>query len=166
MAIQNRDAPAIVKTENFDPGKVGPREIVIVEEAGERHAYIGLSVGEPVRIATHAELKSFGNDARLAANEVADARAAITVQIREATKLQEKQIQEAAYLQERARQAVERTEQAQKAAETAQEAAERAERALASINAAISNFSMTLATSLTTLAISLAEDTTETGGGA
>ena len=155
MAIQNRDAPAVVRAEDFDPGKVGPREVVIVEENGKRHAYVGLSAGEPVRLATHAELKSFGTDARLAANEAADARAVAVVQFREAEKLREQ-----------ARQTIQRAEQAQEAAETAQKAAERAEKALASISAAISNLSMTLATSLTTLAISLAEDTTETGGGA
>jgi len=137
MAIQNRDAPAVVRAEDFDPGKVDPGEVVIVEENGKRHAYVGLSAGEPARLATHAELESFGNDARIAARETADARAVAEVQFREAEKLREQ-----------ARQAVERAEQAQRAAETAQEAAERAERALASINAAISGLSTTLSTSL------------------
>lgn len=137
MAIQNRDAPAVIRAEDFDPGKMGPGEILIVEEAGERHAYIGLSAGEPVRIATHAELKSFGNDARLAANEAADARAVIAVQVQEATRLQE-----------RAQQAVQRAEQALEAAERAEAAARSAAEAMEAVNAAIAGMGASISASI------------------
>lgn len=139
MAIQNRDAPVVIRRADFDPGKVSPGEIIIVEEDnGKKHAFVGLSAGEPVRLATHAELKSFGTDARLAASEAADARAVAVVQFQEAAKMQETAAQTLQEAQASARQAIRQ----------AQEAAERAERALSSVNAAISGLSATLSASL------------------
>ena len=139
MAIQNRDAPVVVRRADFDPGKVSPGEIIIMEEDnGEKHAFIGLSAGEPVRLATHAELRSFGTDARQAANEAADARAVAAVQFQDAAKMQEAATQSLQEAQASARHAILQ----------AQEAAERAERALASVNAAIAGLSTTLSASL------------------
>lgn len=140
MAIQNRDAPAAVAASEFDPAKISPGDIVILEEAGRKHAFVGLSAGEPVRLASYDELESASHNARLDREAAEDAQADAVVRLKEIEKLRRE-----------SEEAVAKAARAVEAAERAEQAAQAAESALAAVNTAIAGLGNSLASSLSSV---------------
>ncbi|MDO5139016.1 MAG: hypothetical protein Q4D71_11245 [Oscillospiraceae bacterium] len=55
MAIDNRNFPTVIEYDDFDPSKVDPGEVIIVNVYGMHAVYIGTSAGEATRMASYKE---------------------------------------------------------------------------------------------------------------
>lgn len=75
MAIQNREFPSIVEYKDFDPGKVAPGDVVIVNILGMHAVYIGTSAGKAARMAEYEESVQIMEKAQQAAKDAEKARA-------------------------------------------------------------------------------------------
>ena len=55
MAVENRNFPTVIEYDDFDPSKVDPGEVIIVNVYGMHAVYIGTSAGEATRMASYKE---------------------------------------------------------------------------------------------------------------
>lgn len=174
MAVENRNYLTVVKYEDFDPSKVNPGEVIIVDVLGMHAVYIGTSAGEAQRMAMYEEEKQFVETVRQAAAEADQSRANAAV-LYELTLRRSAEVNDAAMraknsVEETADSVKQYTEKAmkqadiinQQAIDKAQEAALRAEKALAAVNKTVELLQNTVSAvvgAYTTI------NQTDTGGG-
>lgn len=168
MAVQNREFPAVVDFNDFDPEKVSPGQIVIVNILGMHAVYIGTRAGKATRMAEYNEEKDFLEKTQQAAQEAEKSRANAAVLYELMQRMEKRMTQ----MLEKAGKTLQDVDEAgkkadiqisrsaekalsrmDKAAEMAEECAMRAESAQKSVDGAVTNLGDTVRASLAAIAI-------------
>ncbi len=167
MAIQNTDFPAIVDYSEFDPAKVNPGEIIIVNILGMHAVYIGTSAGKATRMAAYEEAKEYLENTKAVAKKAEETRANAAVlyelmqrleaDMKEELAKAQKAVQEVNRIITDAEKYIEESLKSAKAsaessAFKAEESAAKAEKALRNVNRAVDNLGETVRTSLSAIA--------------
>lgn len=168
MAVKNKEFPTVVEYKDFDPGKVSPGQVVIVNILGMHAVYIGTQAGEATRMAAYKDWEEIEKKVNDAAERAEESRknAAVLYELMQRT---EKNIKEMCAKVERAVQdaedivklgrkdvdsaaksAMERMSTMQAEAE---ESARKAEEAFSKVNAAMQNLGETVRASLAAIAV-------------
>lgn len=163
MAIENRNCLTVVEYENFDPGKVDPGEVVIVNVLGMHAVYIGTSAGEATRMASYNEWEQYEKKIKEAADraELTRKNAAVLYEMMErkdtdvkiaATKASQDVEAASAEAKKQLEAIIKKVEAASnEAVERCEESARMAERAMEAINAAVASLQLTVRDSLAAL---------------
>ena len=167
MAIQSRGYPSVVDYDDFDPGKVAPGQVVIVNILGMHAVYIGTSAGKATRMVEYEEDRRYMQEVLKAAKEAEETRknAGVAYELMQrleerVNKLAERAEKASADTDEIAkRAAIDIAEELKKAQASLQgtvnealEAAARAEKAAETVNNAVENLGDTVRASFAAFA--------------